>query len=390
MHPVVRQSTPLAINSSTWYSATMARLQLRGLCKAFGPLEVVHGIDLDVADGEFVVLVGPSGCGKSTILRMIAGLEEATGGEIRIDGILVNEREPKDRDVAMVFQDYALYPHLNVYRNVAIALEYRGFRKAEIREKVQDIARLLEIDGLLDRLPRQLSGGQRQRVAMGRAIVRNPQLFLFDEPLSNLDAKLRIQMRTEIRRLRERVATTGIYVTHDQVEAMTLADRIVVLDRGRIQQIGTPDEVYEAPETTFVAGFIGAPPMNLLAARLEADHAGYTVTVGDGVRLTLPFSRDRGRRDTAPTEIWCGIRPEDLNSVTPAGDGKTAFLSGTVLTIEPLGSETLVTLAVAEQEVACRLPPRTVRSRGEMVHLTIDPARLHCFERATGRRMALN
>jgi len=368
----------------------MARLQLRGLCKAFGPLEVVHDIDLDVADGEFVVLVGPSGCGKSTILRMIAGLEEATGGEIRIDGILVNEREPKDRDVAMVFQDYALYPHLNVYRNIAIALEYRGFRKTEIREKVQDIARLLEIDGLLDRLPRQLSGGQRQRVAMGRAIVRNPQLFLFDEPLSNLDAKLRIQMRTEIRRLRERVATTGIYVTHDQVEAMTLADRIVVLDRGRIQQIGTPDEVYEAPETTFVAGFIGAPPMNLLAARLEADHAGYTVTVGDGVRLTLPFSLDRGRRDTAPTEIWCGIRPEDLNSVTPAGDGKTAILSGTVLTIEPLGSETLVTLAVAEQEVACRLPPRTVRSRGETVHLTIDPARLHCFERATGRRIALN
>ncbi len=367
----------------------MAALQLRGLRKVFGQLEVVHGIDLDVADGEFVVLVGPSGCGKSTILRMIAGLEEASSGEIRIDGALVNEREPKDRDVAMVFQDYALYPHLNVYRNIAIALEYRGFRKVDIRQKVETVARLLEIDGLLDRLPRQLSGGQRQRVAMGRAIVRNPQLFLFDEPLSNLDAKLRVQMRTEIRRLRERVATTSIYVTHDQVEAMTLADRIVVLDRGRIQQIGTPDEVYEEPATTFVAGFIGAPPMNLLAAWLQPDATGYTVAIGDGVKLRLPFPIDHSPKSDAPTEIWCGIRPEDLHGVKPAVDGTSAILSGTALTVEPLGSETLVTLAVAKQGVACRLPPRPVRSRGEMVHLAIDPARLHIFERASGRRMAL-
>ena len=363
----------------------MATLELRGLRKAFGPLEVVHGIDLEVADGEFIVLVGPSGCGKSTILRMIAGLEEATAGDIRIGGALVNDREPKDRDVAMVFQDYALYPHLTVFKNIAIALEYRGVGKAEIRQKVEATARLLDIGELLERLPRHLSGGQRQRVAMGRAIVRNPQLFLFDEPLSNLDAKLRVQMRTELRRLRERVATTGIYVTHDQVEAMTLADRIVVLDRGRIEQIGTPDEIYETPATTFVAGFIGAPPMNLLSGRMETQGADCLVAIGDGLRLPVPM-RDGGG---SPAEVWCGFRPEDLQIAAPPGTG-APVLSGTALTIEPLGPEALVTVGLAGQEIACRLPPRAVRARGDAVHLSVDPARLHFFDKATGRRLPAN
>ncbi len=247
----------------------MATLSLRGLTKRFGAVEAVRGIDLDVADHEFVVLVGPSGCGKSTILRMIAGLEAPSGGEIAIDGAVVNEREPKDRDIAMVFQDYALYPHMTVAQNMGFALRYRGASKAQIRERVDTAARLLEIEPLLARTPRQLSGGQRQRVAMGRAIVRDPKRVLFDEPLSNLDAKLRVQMRTEIKKLRLRVPTTTIYVTHDQVEAMTLADRIVILNHGVVEQVGSPEEVYETPASTFVAGLLGAPAMNLLPARRE-------------------------------------------------------------------------------------------------------------------------
>jgi multiple sugar transport system ATP-binding protein len=234
----------------------LATLSLRKLRKSFGPVEVVPGIDLDVAEHEFVVLVGPSGCGKTTILRMIAGLEEPSGGDVVIDGAVVTEREPKDRDIAMVFQDYALYPHMTVAENMGFALRYRRVRRAEIRRRVAEVARMLEIEALLERTPRQLSGGQRQRVAMGRAIVRDLKLFLFDEPLSNLDAKLRVQMRTELKKLRLAVPTTTVYVTHDQVEAMTLADRIVILNHGRIEQIGPPEEVYETPASVFVAGFI--------------------------------------------------------------------------------------------------------------------------------------
>ena len=375
----------------------LATLALRKLRKSFGAVEVIPGIDLDVAEHEFVVLVGPSGCGKSTILRMIAGLEEPTSGDIVIDGTVVTDREPKDRDIAMVFQDYALYPHMTVADNMAFALRYRKVKRAAIRSRVADVARMLEIEKLLHRTPRQLSGGQRQRVAMGRAIVRDPKLFLFDEPLSNLDAKLRVQMRTELRKLRVAVPTTTIYVTHDQVEAMTLADRIVILNHGRIEQIGTPEDVYEVPASAFVASFIGAPAMNLLPARLERGQ----VTLEDGSVLPAWGARDVSQggaldasRGAAPHvlpdgahDVLCGVRPEELVWVPPGATPDGACLRGTALTVEPLGADTLVTLLVADTEIACRLPPRSVRRAGEALTLTLDPARLHLFDRASGRRL---
>jgi ABC-type sugar transport system ATPase subunit len=361
----------------------LATLALRKLRKSFGAVEVVPGIDLDVAEHEFVVLVGPSGCGKSTILRMIAGLEEPTSGDVLIDGTVVTDREPKDRDIAMVFQDYALYPHMTVADNMAFALRYRHVKRAAIRSRVADVARMLEIEQLLHRTPRQLSGGQRQRVAMGRAIVRDPKLFLFDEPLSNLDAKLRVQMRTELRKLRAAVPTTTIYVTHDQVEAMTLADRIVILNRGRIEQIGTPEEVYETPASAFVASFIGAPAMNLLPARLGRGQ----VTLEDGCVLPVaPENAGAAAREGAH-EVLCGVRPEELGWVPPGASTDGACLRGTALTVEPLGADTLVTLLVAGTEIACRLPPRSVRRSGEALTLALDPARLHLFDRASGRRL---
>jgi ABC-type sugar transport system ATPase subunit len=353
----------------------LATLSLRSLSKRFGSVEVVAGIDIEVAEHEFVVLVGPSGCGKSTILRMVAGLEMPTSGEIAIDGVVVNEREPKDRDVAMVFQDYALYPHMTVAQNMGFALRYRAVARAEIDRRVQVAAHLLEIEQLLSRTPRQLSGGQRQRVAMGRAIVRDPKLFLFDEPLSNLDAKLRVQMRTELKKLRVRVPTTTVYVTHDQVEAMTLADRIVVLNHGRVEQVGTPEEVYETPSSIFVAGFMGAPAMNLLPARLE----GGRLILDAGASLPCAPAEDR--------EVWCGLRPEDLAWVPPGVAPDGVALRGIALSVEPLGSDTLVTVAVGDAELACRLPPRSVRRAGESVALAIDAARIHLFDRASGLRL---
>jgi len=341
----------------------VAEVSLHGVCKSYGEVAVVHGVDLEVADREFVVLVGPSGCGKSTLLRMIAGLEDITSGQIRIDGRVVNELDPKDRDVAMVFQDYALYPHMTVFENMAFSLRYRGVAKAEIRRRVDHAARILDIDLLSARMPRQLSGGQRQRVAMGRAIVRDPKVFLFDEPLSNLDAKLRVQMRTEIKRLRDRVATTTIYVTHDQVEAMTLADRIVILNHGRIEQIGTPEEVYDTPATVFVASFIGAPPMNLLPAEVLPEH-----TMRRGVLV--------------------GVRPEHLVWYGGSSSvGRAPFLSGRATVVEPLGSDTLVSLDVAGTAVIARLAPRLVRKAGEEVALSAEPANIHFFDRATGARL---
>ena len=359
----------------------MATLELRTVRKSFGTLEIVHGVSLSVADREFMVFVGPSGCGKSTLLRMIAGLEETTSGEIAIDGRVVNELDPKDRDIAMVFQDYALYPHMTVFENMAFSLRYRGVARAEIKRRVEDAARILEIETLLARMPRQLSGGQRQRVAMGRAIVRDPKVFLFDEPLSNLDAKLRVQMRTELKRLRERVAITTIYVTHDQVEAMTLADRIVVLDKGTIQQIGTPEEVYETPATTFVAGFIGAPPMNLLPGRLIAPGA---VELPGGARLGLTAELASRAAVSAGGEVWCGMRPEDLGW-TP--DATRGAIVGEAVVVEPLGADTLVALDVGGHLIIARVPPRSVRRAGERVALSVEPSKIHLFDRSSEKRI---
>src|SRR5262247_2451324 len=266
----------------------MAEVRLRKVVKFYDEVEAVRGIDLDIADHEFVVLVGPSGCGKSTTLRMIAGLEDITGGEIMIAGDIVNDVPPKDRDIAMVFQNYALYPHMTVEQNMSFGLRLKRYPKVEIRKRVEEAARILDIKDLLNRKPKQLSGGQRQRVAMGRAIVRNPKVFLFDEPLSNLDAKLRVQMRTEIKRVHQKVKTTTVYVTHDQVEAMTLADRVVVMNHGRIEQIGTPQELYHQPRTRFVAGFIGSPAMNFVPCQLEQNSAGMLVRVDDKIAFPVP------------------------------------------------------------------------------------------------------
>ena len=358
----------------------MATVTLRNVCKTYDDHEVVHGIDLDVADEEFVVLVGPSGCGKSTLLRMIAGLEDITSGEIRIGDRVVNETDPKDRDVAMVFQDYALYPHLTVFQNIAFSLQYRGVDKAEIAKRVAHAAAILDIDKLLERKPRQLSGGQRQRVAMGRAIVREPKVFLFDEPLSNLDAKLRVQMRTEIKKLRERVRTTAIYVTHDQVEAMTLADRIVLMNSGRVEQIGSPEDVYDTPATLFVAGFVGASAMNLIPGRVDATRGLAEVVFGTGARLALPGTAGDAHADQPVT---VGLRPEQLHW---AGGG-AAMLEGTARVVEPLGSDTLVVFDVAGCELQARLPPRVVRHPGDPVRVTIAPEAIHLFDSATERRL---
>ncbi|MBI3452943.1 MAG: sn-glycerol-3-phosphate ABC transporter ATP-binding protein UgpC, partial [Rhodospirillales bacterium] len=273
----------------------MAEVNIAGITKSFGPTKVIHGVDCRIADGEFVVILGPSGCGKSTLLRIVAGLETATGGEIEIGGKVVTRVEPKDRNIAMVFQNYALYPHMSVRGNMAYGLKVRGMPKPEIEARVAKAAEILELGQLLDRRPRQLSGGQRQRVAMGRAIVREPQVFLFDEPLSNLDAKLRVQMRLEIKKLHQTIRTTSIYVTHDQVEAMTLADRLIVMNAGRAEQIGRPIDIYARPATVFVGAFIGSPAMNMLPARLAAD--GAAVEAGGGARLKLPAPVAGGGRE---------------------------------------------------------------------------------------------
>src|SRR5574340_1118556 len=292
----------------------MAEVALRQVVKRYGDVEAVRSIDLDIPNNEFVVLVGPSGCGKSTTLRMIAGLEEITSGNISIGGEVVNDLPPKDRDIAMVFQNYALYPHMTAFENMSFGLKLRKFSKAEIRQRVEHAARILDITELLDRRPKALSGGQRQRVAMGRAIVRNPKVFLFDEPLSNLDAKLRVQMRTEIKRVHQKVKTTTVYVTHDQVEAMTLADRVVVMNNGRIEQIGTPHDLYHQPRTRFVAGFIGSPAMNFLPAHLEEAGGQLNLRLSDRITLPLPPARAAKYKALAGHEkLVLGLRPEHIS-----------------------------------------------------------------------------
>src|SRR5579864_6520770 len=303
----------------------MAQVALRNIVKMFDKTPAVQGIDLDIADREFIVLVGPSGCGKSTTLRMVAGLEEATSGEIYIGDQLVNDVPPKDRDIAMVFQNYALYPHMTVFENMSFGLRLKRFPKADIKERVEAAARILDITDLLQRRPKQLSGGQRQRVAMGRAIVRHPKVFLFDEPLSNLDAKLRVQMRLEIKRVHQKVKTTTVYVTHDQVEAMTLADRVVVMNAGRIEQVGTPQELYHHPETRFVAGFIGSPTMNFMSCRLEQNGAGLKIAISDQLSFSVPAARCGHYRPFAGKQLILGLRPEHITEPRGGGDDHCQF-----------------------------------------------------------------
>jgi multiple sugar transport system ATP-binding protein len=361
----------------------MAGVTLRALEKSYGTFPIVKGIDLEIRDREFVVLVGPSGCGKSTTLRMVAGLETITAGEILIGDTVVNRLPPRERDVAMVFQDYALYPHKSVFDNMAFGLKVRGLPAAEIRPRVEAAAAMLGIPHLLDRMPRQLSGGQRQRVAMGRAIVRRPKVFLFDEPLSNLDAKLRGQVRTEIKKLHQQIGTTIVYVTHDQVEAMTLADRIVILRGGEIEQVGTPDEVYASPGSVFVGGFVGAPAMNFARVRLAADGAP-AVEFADGNRLPLPdglaaraAAAHRGR------EAIVGIRPEHF--VT--GDASAPRLTCRVQVVEPLGSDTLLNLALGAEELMARVPPDVRPAPGSTLEIGVDHRRIHLFDPETERTL---
>jgi sn-glycerol 3-phosphate transport system ATP-binding protein len=352
----------------------MASVRLSDVRKSFGALEVIHGVDLSVRDGEFIVIVGPSGCGKSTVLRMVAGLEELTRGEIRIGDRVVNNLEPKDRDIAMVFQNYALYPHMSVFQNMAYGLRIRGFSRSDIDARVKRAADILELGPLLARTPRQLSGGQRQRVAMGRAIVREPAVFLFDEPLSNLDAKLRVQMRFEIQKLHRRLSTTSLYVTHDQVEAMTLADRMVVMNAGRAEQVGTPMDVYEDPQTVFVAGFIGSPAMNFLPARASGD--GRVVLEGSG---SLPTTAHLA----ADTSVTIGLRPEHLSLTEALG----ATFSGTVEIVEALGADTLVHLNAGGRQVIARVPHGLMPPIGATVHCTANPDRVYVFDATTGARV---
>ena len=363
----------------------MADIVLRRVVKRFGDLEVVHGVDLDIADREFVVLVGPSGCGKSTLLRMIAGLETVSGGEIRIGGDLVNGIEPRHRDIAMVFQDYALYPHMAVAGNMSFGLRMRRFPGPEISERIAGAARALRIDRLLARRPGQLSGGQRQRVAMGRAIVRRPRAFLFDEPLSNLDAKLRVDMRTEIKRLHRSLETTMVYVTHDQVEAMTLADRIVVMRDGVVEQIGEPEDLYDRPANLFVAGFIGSPTMNVLPCRPDFGDGAPRVAVTDDLAVPVPPGAADAVAQAGDRPLMLGIRPEDMQKRDTDGPVIEAETQAEV--VEPLGSDTLVHCRIGEHEVTARVPPHSIRRHGDRLRLAIPVAKLHLFDGETGRRL---
>src|SRR6476660_9888548 len=353
----------------------MASVAIRDVKKAFGATSVIHGVDISIRDGEFVVLVGPSGCGKSTLLRMIAGLENITAGEIRIGDRVVNNLPPKERDVAMVFQNYALYPHMTVAANMAFSMKLRGAPKSEIDERINRAAGILGLSQLLGRFPRQLSGGQRQRVAMGRAIVRDPQVFLFDEPLSNLDAKLRVQMRTEIKELHQRLKTTTVYVTHDQIEAMTMADKIVVMHDGRVEQIGAPLELYDRPDNIFVAGFIGSPAMNMIRGTVRANGAA-TFEGPNGVKLPLisPPAASDGR------PVVYGVRPEHF---TIADDGADAE----IIVVEPTGSETQVFAKLGGEQVVAVFRERHQFNPGDKIRLKPDPALVHLFDEATGKRL---
>jgi sn-glycerol 3-phosphate transport system ATP-binding protein len=358
----------------------MAAVSIRNVFKSFGAVKVIQGISMDVADGEFVVMVGPSGCGKSTLLRMVAGLEDISTGEIAIGERVVNNLEPKDRDIAMVFQNYALYPHMSVYDNMAYGLRIQGRSKADIDKRVQRAAEILELAQLLKRRPRELSGGQRQRVAMGRAIVREPKVFLFDEPLSNLDAKLRVQMRSELQALHQRLKTTTLYVTHDQVEAMTLAQRMLVMNAGKTEQIGAPLEVYSKPATVFVAGFIGSPPMNLIPGRIA--EGGKALASDGDVHVRLP----EGRPTLEGRNVLLGVRPEHFETCEPGA----ALLNPDIDFIELLGSDSLVYghlgAAKSGARVAARLHTSVVAKEGHLP-LRFAAQHMHLFDPESGKRL---
>ncbi|MCF3935070.1 sn-glycerol-3-phosphate ABC transporter ATP-binding protein UgpC [Acuticoccus sp. M5D2P5] len=356
----------------------MASVGIHDVRKSFGSVEVIHGVDISISDGEFVVLVGPSGCGKSTLLRMIAGLEQITGGEISIGERVVNLVPPKERDIAMVFQNYALYPHMTVQDNMAFSLKLAKAESAEIERRVKEAAEILGLGAYLERYPRQLSGGQRQRVAMGRAIVRDPQVFLFDEPLSNLDAKLRVQMRTEIKALHQRLTTTSVYVTHDQIEAMTMADRIVVMHDGIVEQIGSPLELYDHPANMFVAGFIGSPAMNFIEGRVARDAGETRIVSADGVRLPVPQTLQAADGH----KVVYGVRPEHIELANGAG-GVPAEVS----VIEPTGAYTLAFVKMADAEVCAMFDERHAFRPGETISLAPRTDLVHVFDAETGRRL---
>ena len=360
----------------------MADVSLKNVFKSFGKNEVIHGISCDIQDGEFIVILGPSGCGKSTLLRMVAGLEEITRGEIAIDGRVVNQLEPAARDIAMVFQNYALYPHMTVFKNMAYGLKIRRMPKEEIETRVHKAAEILELSELLNRKPRQLSGGQRQRVAMGRCIVREPKVFLFDEPLSNLDAKLRVQMRLELRNLHENLGITSIYVTHDQVEAMTLGDRLIVMKDGYADQIGKPLEVYAKPQTEFVAGFIGSPAMNFFEAKLSSD--GSHIYFPGVERLTLPHGGIPGYGNQ---EVWLGIRPEHLEPT----ESEQGLMNLMVDHVETLGADTLIHGHLGENGsfVSLRLSGIQHFEKNSQIHLKVAADKLHVYDRESGARLGI-
>jgi multiple sugar transport system ATP-binding protein len=357
----------------------MAEVVLTGVNKWYDAhVHAVKDVNLHAQDKEFMVFVGPSGCGKTTTLRMIAGLEEISSGEIRIGQRIVNDLPPMDRDIAMVFQNYALYPHKSVYDNMAFGLQMRKFAKEEIAKRVKDAAAILGIEPLLQRKPRQLSGGQRQRVALGRAIVRHPSLFLFDEPLSNLDAKLRVQMRVELKRLHERLETTAIYVTHDQVEAMTLGDRVVVMKDGVVQQVGEPMELYSKPANKFVAGFIGSPAMNFAEVTI-AEAGGYLWAEAAGIRVKVPPPSTAAMRPHTGKRATLGVRPEALRLANGSDPAEYVF-DATVDVVEPLGAEILLNLSAGPQALVARVDPGVSVKTHERVRLALDPARLHFFD----------
>ena len=369
----------------------MAALSVRGLHKRFGSTEVLKGIDLTVESGEFAVLLGPSGCGKSTLLNVIAGLEQPNGGTVEIGDRVVNAIPPKDRDIAMVFQSYALYPAMTVRRNITFGMECRGVPKPQQDEAVARVATLLQIDGLLERKPSQLSGGQRQRVAMGRALVRDPLLFLFDEPLSNLDARLRVDMRGEIKQLHARIGSTIVYVTHDQIEAMTMASRIAVMDRGEIQQFAAPEVVYGKPANLFVARFLGTPPMNTIAARLATDGEGLAAVIGAGrpdeVRLPLP-AQPVAARDWIDRDVFLGIRPECISDVGRRTDFPTARFEAEVVMSEPTGAETVVLASAAGERLRARVAPEVRLPPGQRAPFLADTRTACLFDPKTERLIA--